>query len=196
MGGAEGPARALTRQKGADAFVKLGEFEGFGHIFVHPGFDTLELLAFHGGGGHGDDRGLQFEVIPNIASRLIAVHFRHLNIHYDQVKHMVLLEVPDGVGAVAEHLHCCACFPEYIVDQFLVNFVVFRYEETFACQQPAVVLSGFGGIAVGGGAFADAKSKVELEARAFSDGAGDADVAPLEVEELFADGEPKTCSAV
>ena len=68
--------------------LEIGGRAGFGNVVVHAGIEAAFPILAHGVGGERDDRQVTARVelaAANGASRLEAVHFRHLAIHEHQI---------------------------------------------------------------------------------------------------------------
>ena len=78
-----------------------------GNVIIHTGFQAAFLVPQHRMSRHGDDgdvfSGLAFD-LPNGLCRLQTVHPGHLNIHQDEIKHL-LLDRLKSFRAVSRHTH-------------------------------------------------------------------------------------------
>ena len=127
----------------------------------------------------------------------LAVHFRHLQIHDDQIHQFAILQIADGLCAVADQFYRTAGFCEHIIDQFLVDLIVLGNEEMFSGQQVAAIplhhadhrrlFLRFAAIP---------ERQMEMEYRSLSKRAPGLDLTALKMQELFTDGQAKPRTAI
>ena len=75
-----------------DRLIEFLRSYRFADVSVHTRVKAALAVAFHGVAGHGNDRNMVAGVLFLFAyggSRLEAVHFRHLDVHEDDVEAVV-----------------------------------------------------------------------------------------------------------
>ena len=103
--------------------------DGFGNVIVHPGFQALLPVATHGIGGHGNDVG-SFDcfIVENNAGSFISIHFRHLNIHENQIV-IFTLERIQHLQSIGCDIHLISKQFKYVFDQLLIDNIIFSNKD-------------------------------------------------------------------
>lgn len=113
-------AAVVARQHAGQHFL----VDRFGQIVVHPGLQQVLALAAGGMGGNGDDRrGVVMRQLADQFTGVNTVHLRHLNVHQDQIQHVVARQRQRFLTALAQQ-GFFYLFPQQRADQLQVGRVV------------------------------------------------------------------------
>jgi len=111
------PQRRSSRRRGdhfQDGRREIWRPDRLADVVVHAGRQAFLLVAFHGMGGHGDDRDVASRhllALANGRARLQSVHVRHFDIHQHEVEDG-LLQKGQGLPAVGGAGHLVTLFLE------------------------------------------------------------------------------------
>jgi hypothetical protein len=139
-------AGSLLRQPVFQQGFESGVFDGLGQIVVHAGGQAQFAIAFHGIGGHGDDR--QVPTLCRLAfltAQLpgggIAIHAGHLAVHQDGII-MPLCYCGQRFISVTDHIHAIAQLVQHAGGHALVDRVVFGQQQMVVALAGAVAAAG------------------------------------------------------
>jgi hypothetical protein len=130
---------AAFHRWGDEAFQGVKQRRGinrFRHVTVHARLQALLPFLHRGVGRHGNDwKARESRVRPDLPGRLVAIHFRHLQVHQHHVKirrRWLVQQLADRLQAVVSHLNRRTHSLQQLHSDLLVDLVVFRQKNSHA----------------------------------------------------------------
>ena len=199
--------RLPEREQGVDARDELALVKGLGEVIVRPclepGYDVVQLVL---GGQHEDRELVQAVGLAETAADFKARHARHHDVEHQQVGR-ILGDTLDGVLAVRRDHHAVPLQQQLVGEHLEVDRLVVDDEDpgsSFAClrgkrRKVRMAMPGLHralAVVRGDGRLVLRNGDREDEARSFSLLGLDPDLAVVELDQLFRDGEAQPGAAV